>query len=73
MHGLDTGTRHSLLEASQFVQTIENQQGLKIVVLEESGFANGWLSKDELLKISDRLRHTEYGRYLADLLLESGY
>lgn len=68
---LDTGTHDSLLEAGQFVQTIEHRQGLKVACLEEIGFANGWLSKDELSKISDRLRNTDYGRYLADLLLES--
>jgi glucose-1-phosphate thymidylyltransferase len=68
---LDTGTHNSLLEAGQFVQTIEHRQGLKVACLEEIGFANGWLSKDELSKISDRLRNTDYGSYLADLLLES--
>jgi glucose-1-phosphate thymidylyltransferase len=68
---LDTGTHDSLLEAGQFVQTIEHRQGLKVACLEEIGFANGWLSKDELSKISDRLRNTDYGCYLADLLLES--
>jgi glucose-1-phosphate thymidylyltransferase len=68
---LDTGTHDSLLEAGQFVQTIEHRQGLKVACLEEIGYANGWLSKDELSKISDRLRNTDYGCYLADLLLES--
>jgi glucose-1-phosphate thymidylyltransferase len=68
---LDTGTHDSLLEAGQFVQTIEHRQGLKVACLEEIGFANGWLSKDELSKILDRLRNTDYGCYLADLLLES--
>ncbi len=68
---LDTGTHDSLLEASQFVQTIEHRQGLKIACLEEIGFSNGWLSKDELSKISGRQRNTDYGRYLADLFLES--
>ncbi len=49
---LDTGTHDSLLEASQFVQTVEHRQGLKIACLEEIAFNNSWIDEDQLLKAS---------------------
>ena len=61
---LDTGTTDSLLDAGQFVQTVEHRQGLKVACLEEIAFHNGWLSKDLLLKQADRLKKTSYGEYL---------
>jgi len=61
---LDTGTHDSLLEASQFVQTIEHRQGLKVACLEEIAFHQGWISKDSLLSQADRLMKTQYGEYL---------
>jgi len=61
---LDTGTHDSLMEAGQFVQTIEHRQGLKVACLEEIAFHNGWLSKDLLLKKADALKKTSYGEYL---------
>lgn len=61
---LDTGTHDSLLEASQFVQTIEHRQGLKIACLEEIGFQNGWLSVDKLQHLAHALSKTGYGQYL---------
>ena len=61
---LDTGTHDSLLEAGQFVQTIENRQGLKIACLEEIAFHRGWISQFELLEQADSLRKTSYGNYL---------
>ena len=61
---LDTGTHDSLLDAGQFVQTIENRQGLKVACLEETGFNNGWLSKSSLLKQAEKLKKTGYGDYL---------
>ena len=61
---LDTGTHDSLLEASQFVQTIEHRQGLKVACLEEIAFQQGWISKDSLLIQADRLMKTQYGEYL---------
>lgn len=64
---LDTGTHESLLEASQFVQTIEHRQGYKIACLEEIAFNQGWLSLDEV-KIRAKLMHkNSYGKYLSDL------
>lgn len=62
---LDTGTHDSLMEAGQFVQTIEHRQGLKVACLEEIAFHNGWLSKELLLKQADALNKTSYGKYLA--------
>jgi glucose-1-phosphate thymidylyltransferase len=61
---LDTGTHDSLMEAGQFVQTVEHRQGLKIACLEEIAFHNKWLSKKELLKRADELKKTAYGEYL---------
>jgi glucose-1-phosphate thymidylyltransferase len=61
---LDTGTHDSLLDAGQFVQTIEHRQGLKVACLEEIAFQQGWISKDSLLSQADRLMKTQYGEYL---------
>lgn len=64
---LDTGTHDSLLDAGQFVQTIEHRQGLKIACLEEIAFNNGWLSKNDLQKRGTELAKTAYGAYLLNL------
>ena len=61
---LDTGTHESLLEAGQFVHTLEKRQGLKIACLEEIAYNNKWISYKELLKQIEELSHTEYGQYL---------
>ncbi len=61
---LDTGTHDSLIEAGQFVQTIEHRQGLKVACLEEIAFYQGWISKDQLLKQAEALEKTSYGEYL---------
>ena len=61
---LDTGTHDSLLEAGQFVQTVEKRQGLKVACLEEIAFHNGWLTKDELLTRAELLKKNSYGQYL---------
>ena len=61
---LDTGTHDSLMEAGQFVQTVENRQGLKVACLEEIAFSNGWLSKTMLLDRAEALKKTSYGEYL---------
>jgi glucose-1-phosphate thymidylyltransferase len=62
---LDTGTHDSLIEAGQFVQTVEHRQGLKVACLEEIAFHQGWITKEELLKQADALKKTNYGEYLA--------
>ena len=61
---LDTGTHESLLEAGQFVHTLEKRQGLKIACLEEIAYNNKWISNKELLKQTEELSQTEYGQYL---------
>ena len=64
---LDTGTHESLLEASMFVKTIEQHQGFKVACLEEIGFNNGWLTKEELAKNLNNLGNTPYRVYLEQL------
>ena len=61
---LDTGTHDSLMEAGQFVQTVEHRQGLKVACLEEIAFSKGWLSKPDLLRQAEKLKKTSYGKYL---------
>lgn len=65
---LDTGTHDSLLEASQFVQTVEHRQGLKVACLEEIAFNNGWILKEDLLIQGKKLNKTTYGRYLLNIV-----
>jgi glucose-1-phosphate thymidylyltransferase len=67
---LDTGTHESLLEASQFIQTIERRQGLKIACPEEIAFRNGWISAQDIERLARPLAKNEYGRYLLRLLAE---
>lgn len=61
---LDTGTHSSLLEASQFVQTVEHRQGYRIACLEEIAWRNGWVSTEVLAERGRQLANTEYGQYL---------
>ncbi|MEZ2722143.1 glucose-1-phosphate thymidylyltransferase RfbA [Paenalcaligenes hominis] len=65
---LDTGTHDSLLEASQYVQTIEKRQGLKIACLEEIAWRNGWITDAQLQAAGERFAKTAYGDYLLFLL-----
>ncbi|MGQ0886179.1 glucose-1-phosphate thymidylyltransferase RfbA [Acinetobacter baumannii] len=67
---LDTGTHDSLLEASQFVQTIEHRQGLKVACLEEIAFNNDWIDADHLLARANLFKKTGYGQYLLKLHAE---
>ena len=66
---LDTGTHDSLLEAGQFVQTIEHRQGYKIACLEEIAFKKGWIDKEKVLEIAKPLSKNGYGEYLYSLVL----
>ncbi|KPQ23107.1 MAG: glucose-1-phosphate thymidylyltransferase [Halomonas sp. HL-48] len=68
---LDTGTNESLLEAAQFVETIEKRQGYKIACLEEIAFNQDWLSKEALITISKPLEKSGYGAYLRQLVSET--
>lgn len=67
---LDTGTHDSLIEAGQFVQTIEHRQGYKIACLEEIAYRNGWITKEKILEIAKPLSKNGYGQYLYDLVKE---
>ncbi|NOJ10006.1 glucose-1-phosphate thymidylyltransferase RfbA [Vibrio splendidus] len=68
---LDTGTHESLHEASSFVQTIENVQGLKVACLEEIAWRNGWLSDEQVLTLAKPMMKNEYGQYLTRLVNEA--
>ncbi|PMG18842.1 glucose-1-phosphate thymidylyltransferase RfbA [Vibrio splendidus] len=65
---LDTGTHESLHEASSFVQTIENVQGLKVASLEEIAFRNGWLTSKDILELCKPMLKNDYGQYLRKLV-----
>jgi len=68
---LDTGTYQSLLEAGQFISTIEERQGLKIACPEEISYRNGWIDKEQLEALIKPLKSNEYGNYLERILRES--
>lgn len=68
---LDTGTHDSLLAASDFVQTVEKRQGLKVACLEEIAFRNGWISQSKLEERANYFKKTGYGQYLLKVL--NGY
>ncbi|SBS25774.1 Glucose-1-phosphate thymidylyltransferase 2 [Marinomonas aquimarina] len=68
---LDTGTHDSLLEAGQFVQTVEHRQGLKIACLEEIAYRQSWISREHLIEAGSLLKKTGYGQYL--LKVADGY
>ena len=65
---LDTGTHESLLEAAQFVETIEKRQGYKVACLEEIALNNGWLTKQQVADIGQSMRKNAYGQYLMSLV-----
>lgn len=67
---LDTGTHESLLEASQFIHTIEQRQGFKVACLEEIAYRKGWLNTEEVLAQAKLLAKTQYGKYLLNLVEE---
>lgn len=67
---LDTGTHSSLLEAAQFVETIEKRQGYKVACLEEIALNNGWLSKEQVMNIGQSMSKNNYGQYLISLVGE---
>ena len=69
---LDTGTHQSLQEASNFIETIENRQGLKIACPEEIAYLSGWIDADQVRRLAEPLLKSGYGDYLVDLLKRSG-
>lgn len=68
---LDTGTHDSLLEASQFIETIEKRQGLKVACLEEIALHMGYISKEQVIKLAEPLSKNSYGQYLLNLVKEN--
>jgi glucose-1-phosphate thymidylyltransferase len=67
---LDTGTHNSLLDASNFIRTIETRQGLKVACLEEISYEMGYISRKQLLKLAEPLKKNDYGQYLLSLAKE---
>ena len=65
---LDTGTHESLVEATNFVKTMEDHQHRKIACLEEIAYLNGWISREEVLEVYEELKKNQYGQYLMDVL-----
>ncbi|MDL5026108.1 glucose-1-phosphate thymidylyltransferase [Vibrio crassostreae] len=65
---LDSGTHESLHEASSFVETLENVQGLKVACLEEIAWANGWLSDEDIIRLAQPMLKNSYGKYLVSLI-----
>jgi len=63
---LDTGTHESLLDASEFIQTIEKRQSLKVACIEEIAYEMGYITKDQLLKLAEPLKKNQYGQYLIE-------
>ena len=68
---LDTGTHESLLEASQFIETLEKRTGLKVACLEEIAFQNEWINSAQLQKMGEKMKKNQYGQYLLSLLRNS--
>jgi glucose-1-phosphate thymidylyltransferase len=67
---LDTGTHDSLLEAGQFIATLEKRQGLKVACPEEIAWRNGWIDDEALARLAEPLKKSGYGMYLMALLRE---
>jgi glucose-1-phosphate thymidylyltransferase len=67
---LDTGTHENLLEAGQFIATLEKRTGLKVACLEEIAYNNGWIEREKLLQLGEKLKKTGYGQYLLKIAKE---
>ena len=65
---LDTGTHESLVDATNFVKTIETHQHRKIACLEEIAYLNGWINREDLLRTYETLKKNQYGEYLKDII-----
>lgn len=70
MAWLDTGTHNSMLQASNFVETVQNTQGTYIACLEEIAYRKGWITKEQVRELAEPLMKTGYGRYLMDIINE---
>lgn len=67
---LDTGTYKNLLQASNFIETIQERQGNYVACIEEIAYRNGWISREGLLKLAEPLLKTDYGKYLVKVSQE---
>lgn len=67
---LDTGTHKNLLQASNFIETIQERQGNYVACIEEIAYRNGWITKEELIKLAEPLLKTDYGKYLVEVAQE---
>ena len=67
---LDTGTHKNLLQASNFIETIQERQGNYVACIEEIAYRNGWITKEELLRLAEPLLKTDYGKYLVEVAQE---
>ena len=67
MAWFDTGTHDALIETAQFVQTIEKREGTLICSPEEIAFENGWITKEQLYKLGEEIKKTEYGQMLMEI------
>ena len=65
---LDTGTHESLVEATNFIQSIETHQHRKVACLEEIAYLNGWITKEQVLKLMEPMKKNQYGKYLKDII-----
>ncbi|MCI7186553.1 MAG: glucose-1-phosphate thymidylyltransferase, partial [Fusobacterium mortiferum] len=67
---LDTGTHKNLLQASNFIETIQERQGNYVACIEEIAYRNGWITEEEVLKLAEPLLKTDYGQYLVEIVKE---
>ncbi|MDY2801497.1 MAG: sugar phosphate nucleotidyltransferase, partial [Fusobacterium mortiferum] len=67
---LDTGTHKNLLQASNFIETIQERQGNYVACIEEIAYRNGWISREDLLRLAEPLLKTDYGKYLVEVSQE---
>lgn len=68
---LDTGTYDSLLEASNYVETIQKRQGFYVSCIEEIAYRNGWIKKEQLINLAKEMEKVEYGKYLLEIAGEN--
>lgn len=64
---LDTGTAESMLDAANFIQTIENRQGVQVASLEEIAYRKGWITAQQLIDLAEPMKKNQYGQYLISL------
>jgi glucose-1-phosphate thymidylyltransferase len=69
---LDTGTHDSLMQAANFIQTIQARQGLSVACPEEIAYSKGWINADKVLSLAEPLKKTGYGQYLIELIRRGG-